>query len=232
MKKLIILTMCLWSLPFLCTASPLSTNPEEVLIKRKIQLGVSETDAEIFINGKLIGKGSTEVTVSDNDCTTVIVKKVGFLNERIEFCNKKDMTKPPKTYYVEMKRDDAYDASLQTDIANIDIEIKCATMDKDKAWQQLNQIILSYIDVIELTDKDTGYLRTAWSLKTFTQNTIRTRIIIKESSSSPLVFKVKLISEYSGLPMTSVKSDELYQEWDRVLRAYGNIIGEMQARLK
>jgi len=142
------------------------------------------------------------------------------------------MTSPPKTYYVEMKRDDAYDASTQTDIANIDIELVCNTMDKDTAWKLINQVVLSYIDVIEMTDKETGYLRTSWSLKTFIQNTIRTRIIIKESSSDPLVFKIKLVSESSNVPMTSVKSDELYKEWDRVLRTYSDVIGEFQARLK
>jgi hypothetical protein len=200
--------------------------------KKKIELGVSESDAAIYINGKLVGKGSAIVTVPKNDCVTVIVKKIGFLSERIEFCNRKDMTKPPKTYYVEMKRDDSYDASIQTDIANIDIELGCKTIDKDTAWKLINQIILTYIDVIEMTDKDTGYLRTAWSLKTFKQNTIRTRIIVKESSSDPLVFKVKLISEASGLPLTSVKSDELYKEWDRVLRSYSDVIAEFQARIK
>ena len=200
--------------------------------KKKVEIGVSESDAEIFVNGKLIGKGSAEVTVPKNDCVTVIVRKVAYLTERIEFCNKKDMTKPPKTYYVEMKRDDSYDASIQTDIANVDIELKCNSMSKDKAWNLINQIVLTYIDVIEMTDKETGYLRTAWSLKTFMQNTVRTRIIIKESSNDPLVFKVKLISESSGLPMTSVKSDELYKEWDRVLRSYSNVISEFQARVK
>lgn len=200
--------------------------------KKKVELGASETDADIFINGKLVGKGSTIVTVPSKDCVTVIVKKIGYLTERIEFCNKKDMTKPPKSYYIEMQHDDAYDASIQTDIANIDIELKCNTIDKDKAWKLINQIVLTYIDVIEMTDKETGYLRTAWSLKTFLQNTVRTRIIVKESSSDPLTFKVKLISESSGIPMTSVKSDELYKEWDRVLRSYSDLIGEFQARIK
>jgi hypothetical protein len=83
-----------------------------------------------------------------------------------------------------------------------------------------------------MTDKETGYLRTSWSLKTFKRNTVRTRIIVKESSSDPLVFKVKLISETSGMPLTSVKSDELYKEWDRVLRSYSDVISEFQARLK
>lgn len=214
-------------------ASSLSSTESETLAgKKKIQLGASETSADIFINGKLVGKGSTEVTVPKDDCVTVIVKKIGFLTEKIEFCNKKDMTKPPKTYFVEMKRDDAYDASIQTDIANIDLEMKCNTMDKDTAWKLINLIVLTYIDVIEMTDKETGYLRTAWSLKTFTQNTIRTRMIVKESSTDPLIFKIKLISEASGMPLTSVKSDELYKEWDRVLRTYSDVVSEFQARLK
>jgi len=216
----------------LMVANPSTISSLEDVGKKKIELGTSEADAEIYINGKMIGKGSTVVTVPKNDCVTVIAKKVGFLTERIEFCNKKKMTDPPKTYYIEMKRDDAYDASIQTDIANIDIEVKAGTMNKDTAWKLINQIVLSYIDVIEMTDKETGYLRTAWSLKTFRQNTVRTRLIVKETSVEPLVFKIKLVSEASGKAMTSVKSDELYKEWDRVLRSYSNVVGEFQARVK
>lgn len=131
-----------------------------------------------------------------------------------------------------MKNDDAFDASVLTDIANVDIEVKVSEMDKDKAWKLINQIVLNYIDVIEMTDKETGYLRTAWSLQTFQQNTIRTRMIVKESSSNPLVFKVKLVSEESGNTMTSVKDDHLFKEWDRVLRSYTNAFSEFQARVK
>lgn len=219
-------------LTLLITTFQVHANFDDLVGKKKIELGASEKDADIYINGKLVGKGSTVVTVPKDDCVTVIVKKTAYLTERIEFCNKKNMTSPPKTYYVEMQRDDSFDASIQTDIANIDIELKCNNLEKDKAWKLINQIVLTYIDVIEMTDKETGYLRTAWSLKAFRQNTVRTRIIIKESSSDPLVFKVKLISESSGLSMTSVKSDELYKEWDRVLRSYSNVIGEFQARIK
>ncbi|MFT5752177.1 MAG: hypothetical protein ACI86L_001690 [Dokdonia sp.] len=228
-------TKLLFSL-FLITSMSFANTPstEEANFfgKKKVQVGSSEADAEIFVNGKMVGKGSAVITVPKNDCVTVLAKKIGFLTERIEFCNKKKMTAPPKTYYIEMKRDDAYDASIQTDIANIDIELKCNSMGKDKAWKLINQIVLSYIDVIEMTDKETGYLRTSWSLKTFRQNTVRTRMIVKESSSDPLTFKVKLVSEASGIPMTSVKSDELYKEWDRVLRSYSNVISEFQARVK
>lgn len=217
---------------FLISGYSFSINENLPYGKKKVQVGASETDAEIYVNGKLLGKGSSEVTVPKDDCVTVIAKKIGYLTETIEFCNQKGVTDPPKTYFITMKNDDAFDASVQTDIANVDIEVKVSEMDKDKAWKLINQIVLNYIDVIEMTDKETGYLRTAWSLQTFQQNTIRTRMIVKESSSNPLVFKVKLVSEESGNTMTSVKDDHLFKEWDRVLRSYTNAFSEFQARVK
>jgi len=227
-----LLSMCLiFLIPIQNFAFETETITDEIVGKKKIDFGCSETDAEIYINGKLLGKGTLSIVVPSKSCITVIVKKIGFLIEKIEFCNKKGMAKPPKSYYMQLVRDDAFDASVQTDIANIDIEIK-ATIGKDKAWKLINQIVLSYIDVIEMTDKETGYLRTAWSLKTFKQNTIRTRIIIKQHSDDPLTFKIKLVSEESRRALTSVKSDELYKEWDRVLRSYSNVISEFQARVK
>ena len=72
--------------------------------KKKIEVGASEKDAELYVNGKLIGKGSAEVTVGKDDCIIVEAKKIGFLTETIEFCNKKDMSKPPKTHFFQMKR--------------------------------------------------------------------------------------------------------------------------------
>lgn len=227
--KLLTLTTLLFAFVTLHASNNL---PDDIVGKKKIELGISESDAEIYVNGKLIGKGSTVITVPSKDCVTVIAKKIGWLTEKIEFCNKKGMTSPPKSYYVEMRRDDAFDASVQTDIANVDIEMKVETMDKDTAWKLINQIVLSSIDVIEMTDKETGYLRTSWQLKTFLQSTVRTRIIVKEASTDPLVFKVKLVSEASELPMVSVKSDELFKEWDRVLRSYEGVISEFQARVK
>lgn len=236
LKKTSLIILCVFIINtfYAATINTLSNpiNLDKNLIgKRKIDFGVSESDAEIWINGKLLGKGNLEIVVPSKGCITVVVKKVGFLTEQIDFCNKKGMAKPPKSYYMQLVRDDAFDASIQTDIANVDIELKC-TISKTKAWKLINQIILSNIDVIEMTDKETGYLRTAWSLKVFKQNTIRTRIIIKQTSDSPLTFKVKLVSEESGRTMTSVKSDELYKEWDRILRSYSNVIPELQARIK
>lgn len=227
-KKLTSLTI-LMTICFL-TFTSIETSAE-VVGGKKVTIGVSQADAEIWVNGKMVAKGSTEIKVEKNSCANISIRKVGFLEEQLEICNNKTSIWE-KSKYFELKRDDSYDASIQTDIANVDIELIVNTMDKDTAWKLINQIVLNYIDVIEMTDKETGYLRTAWSLKAFKQNTVRTRIIVKESSTDPLVFKAKLISEYSGSALTSVKADELYKEWDRVLRSYSDVISEFQARIK
>lgn len=198
--------------------------------KKVVKLGVSEPDAKIYLDGKLMGSGQLDVVVLSYSCVNIKIEKVGYLTENITFCNKPNYAPPPKTYYVEMKKDDAYDATEATDMANIDIEIKTNKPELE-AWKLMSQIITSYFDVIEVTDRETGYLRTAWVVQTFKQNTIRTRLIVKLGSSDPLTYKVKLISEQSEQPQTSVKSDELFKEWDRVLRKYKEIINEIQTRL-
>jgi len=198
--------------------------------KKIVKLGVSEPDAKIFLDGKLMGSGQLDIVVLSNACVNIKIEKLGFLTERITFCNNSSMAPPPKTYYVEMKKDDAYDATEASDMANIDIEIK-TNKPEAEAWKLISQIITSYFDVIEVTDRETGYLRTSWVIQTFKQNTIRTRMIVKLGGSDPLSYKVKLISEQSGLPLSSVKSDELFKEWDRVLRKYKEIINEIQTRL-
>lgn len=219
---LLVLTLALFMSPY--------AKAELILAKKKVEVSVSEQEANIYVDGKLMAKGSHTVAVPYKTCVNVRVELVGYLNYEIDFCYKKNLSKPPKSYFIKLERDDAYDASVQTDIANVDIEIR-TNKSKDDAWRLLNQIILNYLDVIEITDKETGYIRTSWQLKTFKQNTIRTRIIAKQSSDDPLAFKIKLISEQSNRALTSVKADELFREWDRVLRKYKDVISEAQSRL-
>jgi hypothetical protein len=104
-------------------------------------------------------------------------------------------------------------------------------MSEIDAWKLMSQIVTQYFDVIEVTDRETGYLRTSWELKSFTQNTIRTRLIIKLGDTEPLTYKIKLVSEESRRAATSVKSDELYREWDRVLRKFEGLLEQMESRL-
>lgn len=127
---------------------------------------------------------------------------------------------------------DAEEASIKTDQANVDFSVEVnKKYDLLQAWKLTTQIVTDYFDDIEVSDKETSYLRTAWSVRSFRQTTVRTRLIIKLGNSDPLTFKIKLVSEYSKIPGASVKSDEQFTEWDRILRRYQNIIGDFSARL-
>jgi len=204
-----------------------------VLVKaaERVKLSVSEPDAVIYVDGKAVGSSPIDIKIENNSCVSIKIVKTGFLTEILSFCDKKNAAIIPKTLYVELKRDDSYDASLKIDFANNDIDVHTTKPEAD-AWRLLNQIITGQFDVIEITDKETGYMRTSWAVQTFKANTIRTRIIVKLGSADPLYYKVKLVSEQSGEPGTSPKSDEKFQEWDRVLRKYGGVITELQNRLK
>lgn len=196
----------------------------------KLKISASEPDAVIYVDGKPSGS-SAEIRIDKNSCVAVKIVKTGFLTENLSFCNKKNAATIPKSLFVEMKRDDSYDASLKIDFANNDIDVNTTKPESD-AWRLLNQIITSKFDIIEITDKETGYMRTAWAVQTFKANTVRSRMIVKLGSTNPLYYKVKLVSEQSGEPGTSPKSDEKFQEWDRVLRKYEAVINELQSRLK
>lgn len=199
---------------------------------QKVKISASESDADILVDGKKMGTGQLEVKIPSKTCVNIKIRKPGFLRYETNYCNKSGETKPPKSEYFEMQRDDAEAASLKTDKANVDFEVETKTSASvvDK-WKLVNQIVTDYFDAIEASDKETSYLRTAWSIQAFAQNTIRTRLIVKLSRSEPLTFKVKLVSEYSGDHGTSVKADEKFREWDRILRKYQNVITDFQTRL-
>lgn len=199
--------------------------------KKKVSITCSEPDAIILVNGEQMGRGSFLLIIPSYNNATVTVKKTGFFTETVTFYNTPGNPAPPKSYHFKMFKDDAYEASVQTDIANLDLEIK-TSKNPDDAWMLLNSIVLNYIDVIEVTDKETAYLRTAWQVQNFSKATIRTRVIIKMGNREPLSYKMKLVSEIAHAPNISPKEDQAFKEWDRVLRKYEGIVSELPSRMK
>jgi hypothetical protein len=137
--------------------------------------------------------------------------------------------------------------SLQTDQANNNIAVEVREdRDEATAWKLLSAIVLGYFDVLENSDRDTGYLRTAWQPKYFADGmvVIRTRMIVKRSSLNPLRYTVKIESERADWSPTagassagsatrvSVKDDEKFAPWERLLNTYKDLISEIQARMR
>jgi hypothetical protein len=197
-----------------------------------VNVNCSENDARIIIDGKILGTGNLKVKVPRESCVLVRIEKLGYLSSEQNYCNKKGITKPPRSQFFQMKKDDAIEASLKTDQANIDFSIKVNEKYSLKdSWRLLTQVITDYFDAIEISDQETSYLRTAWTVQSYSQNTIRSRAIIKLGNVSPYTIKIKLVSEYLGETSTSPKSDEKFREWDRILRRYQNLISDIQTRV-
>jgi len=192
----------------------------------RIKVSVSSPDAAITVNGKAAGNGGAEVKLLANSCMKISAQKDGFFAKTVEFCNN-GFTKLPKAHYIELEQDAAFEASVKTDIANVDINIR-PKRSLIETWKSVNSLVLQYIDAIEVSDKENFYLRTAWVASTFNSGIIRTRVIIKSSGNEQ--FTIKILSEKAETG-SSVKDDEKFKEWDRVLRKYAKIIDELQNRL-
>jgi hypothetical protein len=192
----------------------------------KMTVTSSAADATITVNGKPAGNGGAEVKFLANSCMKVSATKDGLYSKSVEFCNN-GFTKLPKAYFIQMEPDAAFEASVKTDIANVDINIRPKKSQLD-SWKAVNSLVLQYIDAIEVSDKENFYLRTAWVVSSFNSGVIRTRVIIKTAGSDQ--FSIKILSEKAD-PGASIKEDEKFKEWDRVLRKYSKIIEEIQNRL-
>jgi hypothetical protein len=202
-----------------------------VLTDRVTVLRASPAGSQIWVNGKVVGTGEFTVTVPNESCVKVAVFADGFITQRKQYCNEVNM-KPPVDDNVQLAQDEAYNAAAASDQANTNVTIEVSpTKTPDAAWRLLSQIVMDKFDVLEITDKDTGYLRTAWQVAGFNGSTVRTRVIIKLGGTQPLKYVVKLASEHAD-GTVSVKNDEDFKEWPRIMLKYKDLITEMQSRLR
>ena len=201
---------------------------------RLVKITTAPADANIEVAGKVLGVGKYDLKVPKNACVEVRVVKDGFLKYVKSYCNQPNMQEPPLTEFVEMVADGAYNSSISTDMANVRITVPVnKTIDRETAWRVLSSVITKNFDVLETVDFDTGYLTTAWQVQSFDGlSTIRTRMIVSSGgNANDLTYMVKIVSQRAD-GITSVKEDQMFEDWGRLLKRYGGIVEEVQARLK
>ncbi|WP_436487387.1 hypothetical protein [Chitinophaga sp. ARDCPP14] len=218
------------ALLFCCLAAFTFFAPNHAAAKVKSKKIVinTENDARIYVDGKLVNNTSTEIKVAAYAQVNIRVEKVGFITQERNYINDGKHTLP-STDYIKLEKDDAYENSMVTNLANQDIDVR-TSHDEENSWKLINRIITGYFDVIAVTDKATGYMCTAWVVKSFKAATVRTRLIIKTGNTDPLTYKAKLVSEIAP-PGVSASSDESFRNWDRLLRTFENVVPELQSRL-
>ncbi len=202
------------------------------LTDRLVKISVSPDDAEIKVDGKIVGVGSYDLKVPENKCIQVLAIKKSFLTLKKNYCNSDDYQEPPTRDHLELREDEAIKNSISTDFANVNFTIAVRDgMTEVEAWKLLSSIVTTEFDVLEVIDRETGYLRTAWQVQSFNgESTIRTRVVVKLGDSNPLKYVMKISSERAE-GVVSVKDDQEFEEWGRILKKYKNIIEEAQSRL-
>lgn len=190
--------------------------------------------AEMFVAGRRVGVGAQRVVVREGQCVQVEARAAAYITWAKEYCLRDNGTPLPiEGEVAKLNGDGSWSMSTESDQANVNFSVTVNEKRKeDEAWKILSQIVTNSFDVLELSDKETGYMRTGWNVTSVQECCIiRTRVIVKQADSSPLRYSVKLVSEHSYVAK-SAKDDEAFQPWSRILLRYKDVINEIQERLK
>lgn len=204
---------------------------------RLVKITTNPNDASIEISGKRVGTGSYDLKVPKNGSVEVRVSKDGYVRYIKNYYNQANMQEPPVSDFIEMTVDEAYTSSVSSDLANVRITVPVnSAHTPEEAWRILSSIVTRYFDILETVDYNTGYLTTSWQVQNFQSSIIRTRVIVSSGGNSDqLAYAIKLISQEAYLdgqnPVT-VKDDEKFEDWARILKKYEGLIEEVQARLQ
>ena len=211
---------------------PIPLNAALELVDRQVNVHATPASATIMVDGATVGQGDFALTVPQGQCVEVIAAADGYVPETKQYCNQVNRPAPPPEEHLGLAVDDAYSSATLSDQANINFTIEVnPKKTTEQAWSTISQVILNKFDVLEITDKDTGYMRTAWQVAYFPSSTVRTRVIIKLGSDKPLKYVAKVATEHA-IGRQDVKNDQAFQEWGWIQNSYKDIINELQARLR
>ncbi len=204
---------------------------------RLVKITSQPNDAVIEIAGKRVGVGSYDLKVQKNACVEVRISKEGYIRYVKSYCNQENMQEPPASDFIEMAIDEAYSSSVSSDLANVRITVPVnSEYSSEEAWKILSSIVTRYFDILETVDFNTGYLTTSWQVENFQSSIIRTRVIVSSGGNSDeLAYSVKLVSQEAyldGQNRVTVKDDEKFEDWERILKKYEGLIQEIQARIQ
>jgi hypothetical protein len=211
---------------------PISDN---VLLTGRTVNVIAPPEAKVFVNQRQAGVGTVGVMVNEGLCVQVRVDQPGLVSETRQYCNQVNVVPPPPEDAVQLMLDDSYPASASTDQANLTVGIEVGKdRTEEAAWKIIAAVVSSSIEALELSDRETGYLRTAWLYKPFAGGrvVIRTRIIVTRQSTDPLRYNIKIASERNKTPGILTRDDENFEPWERLLASFKDIIVELQNRLK
>ena len=193
---------------------------------------VTPEEAKIFYNGHEVGNGTYQIKFKRTDDFAVFkFEAPGYITKKVKVFR----TNPNKTLTYTLLRDEAMANSVGgedgVDIANKFFVIKAKNgLTEMDVWKRIMNIAINHFENIETMDKDAGWIKTAWVYDDFPGQSVRTKLEIRSqySTDDVLTYKVKVYSEISD---GNSKKDEAFQQYDRVIRKYNDIITELQTTI-
>ena len=187
-------------------------------------INVIPENAKIIQKGLEVGQGSYTFKIKKEDYVIFRLTAPGYIDKTVRIYK----TNKSKTITYQLEVDEAYNASeASSDIANKSMTVIVKEgMSIEEAWKRIIYYTSDLFPDMEILDKNSGWIRSAWMKQNFGHVTIRTRIEIKEvPGQASLTYKVKLQSEYASIECG--EKDECFKQWERVLKAYDQAIRDL-----
>ena len=215
MKKILFLTTLFLGLSLSCSAQ---------FFGKTKTINVIPDKAKIIVGGAKIGQGTADITITRQDYVMIKLSYPGYVDRTVRVY-KSDKR---NTFTFTLEEDEAFSASeASSDLANKYMTVNVREgLSSDMVWKRLILTISDLFPNLEISDKEAGWIRSAWEIERFAYVTIRTRIEIKEQLGQDTPrYKVRLQSEIASNECGT--HDECFKAWDRVLKTYNESITDL-----
>jgi hypothetical protein len=197
------------------TTTTVKTNPDGALVS---------------VDGKEIGNSPANYTFDflRQSVYRVTASKPGHFDASVSVAS--DGLVVPKVLTLNLKPDESYAQTTTTEATNRWLRIQVPeSVKQDEVWQKLVDAVTGRYSGIEQMDNSSGYLRSAPTGRSFKdpsggEFSVRTQFQGAVSSRSPIVYKVKIVSERSTPGGNWVP-------FDRVFKEDAELLDELQTRL-
>lgn len=198
---------------------------------KSITIKTYPVGAEIWIDGQHVGDGTYKLNFNkDNEFYVVSIRKTGFISKSFRILK----SNPQKTVVYTLHVDEALEASSGSEngmeLANQWMDITCRKdMKEDVIWKRLMNICTNYFSNVQVRDKAAGWIKTAWKVTPFEEQTVRTRLEIRISFTGDEVtsYQARIISEKKDNDCND-EGENCYETYNRVLKKYIPMIEELQ----
>ena len=186
--------------------------------------------AFVSVDGRGIGNSPAKFTFDflRQPVYRVPASKPGYFDASVTVAS--DGLVVPGVLALNLKPDESYTQTTTTDATNRWLRIQVPdSVKQEEVWQKLVDAVTGRYSSLEQMDNSSGYLRSASMGRSFKDPSggdfsIRTQFLGAVSSRSPIVYKVKIVSERST-------PDGNWVPFDRVFKEDAELLDELQTRL-